>query len=115
VLKKLFLTKCDFMRIDDDKESTKYSYICDICGKGYSNNRTCSICNADICHGCTRLDPRSIGDYPEKFCIDCFNVGKKYLDLICIEQEKFDVLVENLEQEWRGEAIKMSKARQKKN
>lgn len=32
-------------------------------------------------------------------------MGQKYLDRISVEQEKFDAIVEDLEQEWRDEAV----------
>lgn len=98
------------MQIEAGKEEiTKYFYRCDLCGKDSAHRRTCSICGRDMCHDCTRFEPRDIGDYPSRYCRDCFNVGGKYLDQISIEQEKFDVTVENLEKEWRDEAIKSIK------
>ena len=50
-----------------------------------------------------------MGDYPEKYCNCCFKVGDKYLRQIEVEQEKFDMLIEDLEQEWRDEAMKIIK------
>jgi hypothetical protein len=102
------------MRIEAGKEEViKYSYICDICGNETSHHRICSICSRDICSDCTKFDPRDTGDYPEKYCDSCFNIGKKYLDQISIEEEKYDVIIENLEQEWRDEAIKAVKGDKK--
>ncbi len=38
--------KGDRMKIEAGKEEViKYSYICDICGKGTEHHRVCSICN----------------------------------------------------------------------
>lgn len=96
------------MRIETGKEEIiKYSYICDICGKGTEHH--CSICGRDLCSSCTKFDPRDIGDYSDKYCGQCFHIGQIYLDRIIIEQEKFDDLIEKLEQEWRDEAIKAVK------
>ena len=95
------------MRIEKGREEVIiYSYICDFCGNGTEHHRVCSICGRDLCSDCTKFDPRNIGDYPEKFCINCFQIGQKYIDQINIEQEKFDALIERLEQEWRDDAIK---------
>lgn len=103
------------MRIGTGKEEViKYSYICDLCGKGTEHHRVCSICGRDICSSCTKFDPRDMGDYPEKYCDSCFNIGRKYLDRISTEQEKFDVLIEEIEQEWRDEAIKVVKISKEK-
>lgn len=103
------------MKIEAGKEEIiKYCYRCDLCGKDSSHRRTCSICGRDMCSDCTRFEPRDvIGDYPSRYCSDCFNIGKKYLDIISTEQEKFDATVERLENEWREEATKSVKNRNK--
>lgn len=101
------------MRIESGKEEIiRYFYVCDLCGKGVSQHRTCGICGRDLCSDCTRFDPRDIGDYPEKYCHSCFDIGKKYLDQISMQQEKFDVIVEELENKWRDEAIRSLKNKQ---
>lgn len=98
------------MQIESGKEEIiKYCYRCDLCGKDSLDRRTCNICGRDICSDCTKFEPRDVGVYPSKYCPDCFNIGKKYLDLISREQEKFDATVERLEREWREEAIKSVK------
>lgn len=95
------------MRIEAGKEEViRYSYICDLCGKGTERHRVCSICGRDLCSSCTKFDSRDMGDYPENYCSHCFKVGYKYLGQIEVEQEKFDRIVEELEQRWKDEAIK---------
>jgi len=102
------------MKVETGKEEViKYSYRCDLCGKEAAHHRTCGICGRDICSDCTKFDPRDTGDYPEKYCVPCFQIGQKYLDQISSEEEKYDVIVENLEQEWRDEAIKAIKGSKK--
>lgn len=94
------------MRIEAGKEEViKYSYICDLCGKEVAHHRVCSICGRDICSVCTKFGHRDRGDYPEKYCVNCFQIGQKYLDKISAEEEKCEVIVENIEQEWKDEAI----------
>lgn len=98
------------MRIEGGKEEIiKYSYICDLCGKETGYHRICNICGRDICSSCTKFDPRDMGDYPDKYCEPCFKIGQKYLDQISAEEDKYDKIVENLEQEWRDEAIEIVK------
>ncbi len=102
------------MRIIAGKEEIiNYSYKCDICGKTSSHRATCSICGRDICYDCTKFDPRDTWDYPEKYCNSCFNIGQKYFHLINIEQERFDALIEKIEQEWKDEAIRLTKESKK--
>lgn len=97
------------MRIETGKEEViKYSYICDLCGNGTGNNRVCSICGRDMCSGCTKFDPRDMEDYPSVYCDYCFQIGRKYLDQISIEQERFDTIIEKIEMGWKDEAIKNS-------
>ena len=104
------------MRIESGKEEViKYSYICDLCGKGTEHHRVCGICGRDLCSDCTKFDPRNMGDYPEKYCNSCFKVGDKYLRQIEVEQEKFDMLIEELEHKWRDDAIKSIKERSSNN
>ncbi len=87
------------------KEIIEYLYKCDICGKEFSSQKVCSICGIDICYECSKVDPRDMGDYPTLYCINCFNIGEKYLEQIYIEEEKFDSVIEKLEQEWKEEAL----------
>lgn len=102
------------MQIEWSKEEIiNYVYQCDLCGKASAHRITCSICDRDMCSDCTKFEPRDMGDYPSRYCSDCFNVGTKYLDKISIEQEKFDATVEKLEKEWRDEAIKSIKDKNK--
>lgn len=98
------------MEIDTGEEEViKYSYICGICGKKTEHHRVCSICGRDLCSSCTKFNLRDMGDYLEKYCELCFNIGQKYLDQISIEEEKCDAIVKNLKQGWRDEAVKAIK------
>lgn len=60
------------------------------------------------------IDPRDTGDYPRKYCIDCFKIGEKYLGQIKAEEEeeeeeKFELFEEELEQKWKYDAIRSAK------
>lgn len=91
------------------EEVIQYSYICDLCKKGYKHGSNCSICGRDICSSCTRHDPRDIGDYPSKYCSECFAIGEKYLEQIKVEEEKHETAIATIEEEWRDEALKAVK------
>jgi hypothetical protein len=96
----------DYMKIETDRaETMEPVYSCDLCGRISKHRITCSICNIDICSHCTFFDPRPDVEYQEKYCTSCFNIGKEYFDKMEEEKEKFDVLMEDIEQEWKDKAI----------
>lgn len=98
------------MRIEAGREEViQYSYLCDLCKKGYKHGSICCICGRDICSSCTRFDPRCMGDYPSRYCDSCFKIGEKYLEQTNIEEEKHSAILEKIEQEWKDEAIKVVK------
>lgn len=89
----------------DREEKIGCIYQCDLCGKISKYRRTCSICNRDTCSNCTFFDPRWMGDHLDTYCKSCFNIGKEYFDRMEEEREKFDILMEEIEQEWKDKAI----------
>lgn len=98
------------MKIEADScDGIKYAYQCDLCGKVSSHRRVCYICNRDICTSCAFFDPRCDGDHPEKYCASCFNTGEKYFKRMEDERGKFDIIMEDIEQEWKDEAIEVAK------
>lgn len=100
----------DNLRIEAGREEViQYAYICDLCKKGYRHGSVCSICGRDICTNCTKFDPRDMGDYPSKYCNECFDIGEKYLERISVEEEKHETVIATIEEEWRDEAIKAVK------
>lgn len=50
--------------------------ICDFCDK--ESRYECSLCGRDICYTIsdshTKFDPREWGDYPGKYCPDCYEI-----------------------------------------
>ena len=62
-----------------------------------------------MCSGCAFSDPRYNGDLQKKYCLSCFKIGEKYVERMNDEQDKFDILIEEIEQEWIDEAMKMAK------
>lgn len=94
------------MKIEVGREGTiEHMYQCDLCGRASVNRITCSICDRDICPSCTFFDPGWMGDSTDKYCESCFNIGKEYFKRMEEEQEKFDTLMEKIEQEWKNKAI----------
>ena len=91
--------------VSNKKVVIEYTYKCDICGRESKSQKTCNICGRDICHSCIRTDPRDIGDYPARYCPDCFNIGKKYLAKIAAEEEKHEAVIEEIEKNWKDEAL----------
>ena len=99
----------------EERKVEVYSYVCDFCNTEVSTNRVCSICGKNICYEHSNYDPREYGDYPTKYCGDCFNVGKKYLKQIENEENKHNIIIEKLENNWIDEAIQYSKIIKEKN
>jgi hypothetical protein len=86
---------------------TLYDITCDFCNiktKGISSvllpKWHCKICKRDTCHKCMRYDYRYSDDYPDKYCPECWEVGKHYLKLLEIEQYRHDDKVDDLEKRW---------------
>ncbi len=95
------------MKVEVDREETiRFAYQCDLCGKISTHKRFCCICSRDICSDCTKFDPRSYGDCPDKYCLDCFKIGEKYIDRMNEEEKRHDSVIEEIDQEWRDEAMK---------
>jgi len=79
----------------------KEMYICDICGKERQYVTTCVICGKHLCVGtnerCYINDPDCFGDYPDHYCLICYDLRfKKYvkeIDQIELEADKKKELI----------------------
>lgn len=60
------------------REIDDWRYYCDICGKE-SRRGKCHWCNRDLCGDHALLDPTHSGDYPDRYCPDCFPVAMPLL------------------------------------
>ncbi len=69
-----------------------------------SHLRTCFICGRDICEDCTVHDDRTFGDYPTKYCKECWDIGEEYRNKMRDLQIECDEKTENLEIGWRNKA-----------
>lgn len=104
------------MEVEIDREDTttemmKFVYSCDLCGKISRHRRICSICNRDICSSCTFFDPRCIEDYRDMYCESCFNIGEEYFRRMEEERKKFDIVIEEIEKEWKEKAIEAANSK----
>jgi len=88
-------------------------YYCDICEKIAKNK--CYLCGIDICNKHTVFDDRCSGDYPDKYCENCWNIGEKYRKKIQeIEDEAYEKIGQE-DENWKEEAVAFSKRLSEKN
>lgn len=97
------------------ENSIDNTYQCDICGEVSVYKVTCSICGRDMCSSCTFFDTGCFGNYTDKYCESCFNIGKEYFDRFKKEREKFDTIMEKIEREWKDRAIEAATQQKKQN
>jgi hypothetical protein len=85
-----------------EKTIEKEIYTCDICGKEREHVLTCIICDRHVCSGgynshCFHNDPDCFGDYPDQYCLICYDLRfKKYgkeIDQIESEADKKKELI----------------------
>lgn len=62
-----------------------------------------------MCLKHTQFDPRDLGDYPDQFCQECWNIGEKYRKLMVEIEEEADIKIEVLNDHWKEDAIKSLK------
>lgn len=80
-------------------------YTCDICGKPASG-RKCHICTIDICEQHTHREPDKWGgDYSDKFCIECWEIGKPFREKMEEVENRLYNEVGNINKEWKIMAI----------
>ena len=87
------------------------NYYCDICGDkaedSWGNPYICRICHRNICNKhLIRDDSWDSGDYPDKYCKNCWDIGKKYRDEIEKIKESSEAEADKKNEEWYQKAIK---------
>ena len=82
-------------------------YVCDECFKTVSDKRLwpCVVCGKLICFDCYIPDERDPGDYPDKYCQNCWDVGQPYRKRMVQLQDICDEAIEKLEETWKNNAI----------
>ena len=76
-------------------DNTVVTTFCDVCGnemKFYKS--TCCMCGIDLCSSCIEHEDDYGGDYPDRYCKDCWTViGEKY-------RNKIDELDKEISKTW---------------
>lgn len=86
-------------------EENVVEYTCDICGKPASG-RKCCMCAIDMCEQDTHREPDKWGgDYSEKYCIECWEIGKPFRERIEEIETRLYKEVDNINKEWKNVAI----------
>jgi len=81
-------------------------YNCDVCGKTLDRVNRCHICEKDLCYCCTTYDDRDCGDYPTKYCDQCWDIGKPYREKMATIENESDEKICKLNAQWKNEAMK---------
>ena len=72
----------------------KHRY-CDICGSEVTKLNSCTCCGKDICLKCVGYSTND-SDYPDYYCVKCWNIGKPYRKKI----RELEQQIDNINQEW---------------
>lgn len=67
------------------------------------------MCGKHICEKHTIYDNRDFGDYPDRYCKSCWNIGKIYREKMDNIEMKADMLQDRLANKWKIEALKAKK------
>lgn len=85
-------------------------YYCDECGKpaknSWGNPYICCVCKRHFCDDHIVFDNRDSGDYPNKYCNHCWDIGKRYRDDIVKIDDECCERIDKKNEEWYQEAIK---------
>lgn len=82
-----------YKEVKIQKEFIEHHKYCDVCGVEINTRLACSdaqcqICRKDICEKCIGTEKDTFGDYREVWCINCWEIGRKYLpDIIELEEK----------------------------
>ena len=86
------------------REATTYKkemLVCDEC-ESKSVYFKCLICRCDLCRKCVVEKYESeCGDYPNRYCQGCWEVGEKYRDVLLEEEKAHDEKVDQIENQWK--------------
>ena len=82
------------------------TYYCDIDGCESHGKNTCCMCKRDICDKHRIHDDRWGGDYPDIYCTECWEIGKKYRDASKQIETDADDKMEEQDNLWKEEALK---------
>ena len=83
---------------------------CDLCGKtDYTPTpqysfKQCKCCSRDMCPKCSRHNYYWSDDKPDLYCIDCYENGRHFRELIVIEDERHGDAIKDIYKRWYGNA-----------
>lgn len=75
-------------------------YFCDECGKRTGFNNICIMCKKYLCSKCIVFDDRDYGDYPDRYCQKCWEIGRPYRLKIAELEQECDEKIEELQNNW---------------
>lgn len=93
------------MRQKTSKTIENIDVVCDVCGNAVTNTfacpaRQCCMCRHDICHECTVFDDRETGDYPARYCENCWYVGGPFREQQRAAEKQCDKAIDEADMEW---------------
>ena len=80
---------------------------CDVCstrlgGRFYK----CYMCSKDLCYHHTVYDNRDSGDYPDKYCQPCWDIGESYRLMEAEAADRYYDELDKIHQQWKAAATK---------
>ena len=93
--------------VEELKTVKRRVYRCDECNKIVDMLYPCTICGRLLCFEskCYVFDTRQTGDYPDKYCRHCWNIGQPYLKRMVLLQDRCDAEIEELEETWKHNEV----------
>jgi len=87
-------------------ESSVTKYFCDICNTEMQQASKCYICGKDLCVKCVTFDNRDWGDYPTRYCDNCWLIGETYREEMLKIENDADEKIAELRKKWKQQALK---------
>jgi hypothetical protein len=79
---------------------TEDRWYCDACKEETERPCNCVMCKMMLCRECAYHDYSDGGDYPDFYCVPCWDVGKTYRDAEQKEEEAHDERIEAIHAQW---------------
>lgn len=61
----------------------------------------CTLCKRDLCNKCGIYNPADDGDYPDKMCSKCWDIGKPFRLKMGEARNRFYEEEDRIDKEWR--------------
>ena len=87
-------------------EQSVVTYYCDICNEKIIGFLQCSICGRHMCQNHTTFDDKEMGDYPTRYCTECWDIGETFRNRIQVLEDETYMIIDKLEEEWKILALK---------